>query len=128
VPSRRRDARPHPHHLTATLLGIGLVESRHALDVLGVRVHGERVTTVQKRQGAAASEPIERPDGQRQPGACVGVVGTKRATRLSVPRPGRRLQQRRNSVPVQRCAAPKIPGGIFGAVSAMEKGQRSHGD
>jgi hypothetical protein len=32
-----------------------------------VRVHGLRVTVVQQRRRGAVSEPIQRPDGQRQP-------------------------------------------------------------
>jgi hypothetical protein len=32
-----------------------------------VRVHGPRMTVVQQRKGAAPSEPIQPPDGKRQP-------------------------------------------------------------
>lgn len=58
---------------------------------LGVRVHGPRVTVVQQRRSATASEPIQAPDGQRQP---LRVRRCRRTTRARGPSMGVILEPR----------------------------------
>ena len=75
---------PHPRCRSGEPITHNAMAANRAI----VPVHGPRVTLVQSRKGASASEPIQPPDGQRQPRRLRRRVGPTRARSQNVTAPG----------------------------------------